>query len=75
LLGKARVNQNTGVNYIEGVSQTVDTKYGGGPSPDINDNSGTLKYVRIEFAGYVYSPNNELNGLTMGGVGRGTTID
>lgn len=75
LLGKARVNQNTGVNYIEGVSQTVDTQYGGGPSPDINDNSGTLKYVRIEFAGYVYSPNNELNGLTMGGVGRGTTID
>lgn len=75
LLGKGRVNQNAGVNYIEGISQTVDTQYGGGPSPDNNDNSGTLKYVRIEFAGYVYSPNNELNGLTMGGVGRGTTID
>lgn len=75
LLGKGRVNQGTGTNYIEGISQTVDTQYGGGSSPINDDNSGTLKYVRIEFAGYVYSPNNELNGLTMGGVGSGTTID
>jgi hypothetical protein len=75
LLGKGRVNQGTGTNFIEGVSQTVDTQYGGGSAPINNDNSGTLKYVRIEFAGYVYSPNNELNGLTMGGVGSGTTID
>lgn len=75
LLGRGRVNQGTGTNYIEGISQTVDTQYGGGSSPINNDNSGTLKYVRIEFAGYVYSPNNELNGLTMGGVGSGTTVD
>lgn len=75
LLGKGRVNQGTGTNFIEGVSQTVDTQYGGGSAPINNDNSGTLKYVRIEFAGYVYSPNNELNGLTMGGVGSGTTVD
>lgn len=75
LLGRGRVNQGTGTNFIEGVSQTVDTQYGGGSSPINNDNSGTLKYVRIEFAGYVYSPNNELNGLTMGGVGSGTTVD
>lgn len=75
LLGKGRVNQGTGTNFIEGISQTVDTQYGGGSAPINNDNSGTLKYVRIEFAGYVYSPNNELNGLTMGGVGSGTTID
>lgn len=75
LLGRGRVNQGTGTNFIEGISQTVDTQYGGGSSPINNDNSGTLKYVRIEFAGYVYSPNNELNGLTMGGVGSGTTVD
>ena len=75
LLGKGRYNLNNGVNYIEGVSQTEETKYGGGLSPVNDDNSGTLKYVRIEFAGYVFSENNELNGLTMGGVGSGTTID
>jgi hypothetical protein len=34
-----------------------------------------LKYVRIEYAGFVFAPNNELNGLTMGAVGSGTTID
>ena len=75
LLGKGRYNVNNGVNFIEGISQTVETQFGGGLSPVINDNSGTLKYVRIEFAGYVFSPNNELNGLTMGACGSGTTID
>jgi hypothetical protein len=75
LLGKGRYNINNGVNFIEGISQTVETQFGGGLSPINNDNSGTLKYVRIEFAGYVFSPNNELNGLTMGACGSGTTID
>jgi hypothetical protein len=40
-----------------------------------DDNSGTLKYVRIEYAGFILAANNELNGLSLGGVGRGTTID
>jgi len=75
LLGKGRYNINNGANYIEGISQTVDTQFGGGLSPINNDNSGTLKYVRIEYAGFVFSPNNELNGLTMGACGSGTTID
>lgn len=75
LLGRGRYNINNGVNFIEGISQTVETQFGGGLSPINNDNSGTLKYVRIEFAGYVFSPNNELNGLTMGACGSGTTID
>lgn len=42
---------------------------------DPNDNSGILRYVRIEFAGIAESPDNELNGLTLGAVGAGTTID
>ncbi len=46
--------------------------YGG---DDPNDNSGVLKYVRIEFAGHIISPDNELNGLALQGVGRGTTLD
>ena len=75
LLGKAGLNINNGLNNIEGIAANVNTEYGGGLAPINNDNSGTLKYVRIEFAGYVFSPNNEINGLTMGAVGNGTTID
>lgn len=40
-----------------------------------NDNSGVLSYVRIEFGGYRFQQDNEVNGLTMGGVGSGTQID
>ncbi len=75
LLGKAPINSPNGVNFIEGLPQSSDTEYGGGTSADANDNSGTLKYVRIEFGGYVYQPDKEINGITFGGVGRGTTID
>lgn len=39
------------------------------------DNSGVLKYVRIEYAGFIFSSNNEINSLTMGSVGNGTVID
>lgn len=45
----------------------------GGTNPD--DNSGVLRYVRIEYVGQVFTADNELNGLTLYGVGRGTTID
>jgi len=75
LLGKASYNINGGINNIEGIAASSDTEYGGGATPDDNDNSGILKYVRIEFAGYVYAANQEINGLTFGAVGRGTTID
>jgi len=40
-----------------------------------DDSSGVLRYVRIEFAGVPFSPNNEINGLTMGAVGRRTVIE
>lgn len=46
--------------------------YGG---DDPQDNSGVLKYVRVEFAGREISPDNELNGITWAGVGAGTTCD
>lgn len=75
LLGKATVNQPGGIGYIEGLPASPLTQYGGGATPDDNDNSGILNYVRIEFAGVALAPNNEINSLTMGGVGRGTTID
>ena len=75
LLGKGSYNINGGVNNIEGIAVSTDTQYGGGATPDDNDNSGTLKYVRIEFGGYAYAANQEINGLTFGAVGRGTTVD
>jgi hypothetical protein len=75
LMGKASYNINNGINNIEGIPTSTDTEFGGGLTPDDNDNSGTLKYVRIEYAGYVYAANAEINGLTLGAVGRGTTID
>lgn len=45
----------------------------GGDVPD--DDSGVLSYVRVEFVGYEVSFGNELNGLTLNGVGSGTRID
>jgi hypothetical protein len=43
--------------------------------PDDNDNSGSIRYMRIEYSGKTISPDNELNSLTMNAVGRGTVID
>jgi len=73
LVGKAPVNQTTAL--VEGLSREV--QYGNDVIPVRNaaDNSGTLKYVRIEFAGIPLQPDKEINGLTLCAVGSGTTID
>jgi len=68
IAGKAPNNQATEPK-IEGGPEVW---YGGDMA---NDNSGVLKYVRIEFAGIALEPDREINGLTMGSVGSGTTID
>ncbi len=75
LLGNSTYNGAGGSNNIEGLVASPDSLFGGGASPVLNDNSGSLKYVRIEFPGVIFSMNNEINGLTFGGVGSGTTID
>lgn len=75
IMGRANNNQPGGIANIEGLAPTADTQYGGGANPDDNDNSGVLKYVRVEFGGYVYQPNKEINGITFGAVGKGTTVD
>lgn len=67
LLGKAPVNKTPAV--IEGENIT---EFGGN---DPADNSGILKYVRIEFAGIAFETDKEINGLTFGGVGTGTQVD
>ena len=76
ILGDASINQ-TETQYIEGIEQAsvpagVDVSYGG--SND-NDNSGTIQYVRVEYAGANIAQDNELNAFTFGGVGAGTTFD
>lgn len=68
ILGKAKTNRTTEPTIEGGIGKN----YGGTVD---NDNSGTLKYVRIEFAGIAAQPNSEINGLTLGGVGSGTTIE
>ena len=67
LCGKARNNQNEMI--IEGGPRS---KHGG---DDDTDNSGVLSYVRIEFAGYPFKTDKEINGLTLGSVGSGTKLD
>lgn len=73
LLGKAPVNYPGGKGNVEGILKTSGgTEFGG---TDANDDSGVLRYVRIEYAGVVLSPDNEVNGVTFAGVGRGTKVD
>jgi hypothetical protein len=72
LLGKAPVNWPTGFGNIEGLTASDDTLYGG---TDPNHNCGTLRYVRVEYAGAEFAPNNEINAVTFGGCGKGTVVD
>lgn len=79
ILGRAPLNRND--TTIEGIGEPnlpagINIQYGGGaPCTGVsNDNSGVLNFVRIEYAGAVITEGNELNGLTLGGVGSGTTL-
>ena len=85
LCGKAGYNLSyngtAGLYQVEG---GIDNANGDGlagsgdvvaPTPVPNDNSGILQYVRIEYAGYAFQPDKEINSLTMAAVGSGTTID
>ena len=68
ILGRATTNRSSEPTIEGGIGRP----YGG-----INDadNSGILKYVRIEYAGIAALPNSEINALTLGGVGNGTTLE
>ncbi|MEZ5318664.1 MAG: hypothetical protein R2752_14790 [Vicinamibacterales bacterium] len=68
LNGRARVNLPGGVGIGEGSTG----QYGG---TNDDDSSGILQYVRVEFAGIEFSPDNELNGIAFQAVGRGTVVD
>ena len=80
LLGDAPINLKDSASglSIDGIieggvdNSAGDGRYGG---TNANSNSGTMQYVRIEYPGVAFVLNNEINGLTFGGVGAGTTID
>lgn len=69
IIGRAPQNQPAGNGFEGGIPGTL------GAFTDVNDNSGVMQYVRIEFGGIALAAGNEINGLTMYGVGAGTTID
>jgi hypothetical protein len=68
ILGKAKTNRLSEPTIEGGIGRP----FGGN---DDGDNSGILKYVRIEYAGIAALPNSEINALTLGGVGSGTVIE
>ncbi len=72
LLGRAGTNWPTGEGSIEGLPDSPDTRYGG--TDDTHD-CGTLRYVRVEFAGAEFQPNNEVNGITWGACGTRTVSE
>ena len=74
--GNARLNAcadgGSESTFCEAYGEGATGWYGG---DDDTDSSGVLKYVRVEFAGTLVSPDNELNGIAFQGVGSGTEID
>ena len=72
ILGSAPTNTGVTNNAIEGIPEAENAFYGGS---NADDDSGTFRYVSIRHGGAVIGADNEINGLTLGGVGRGTTIE
>jgi len=65
-----------GVGLIEGLTNETRNYYGAPVGSEVNnDNSGVLRYVSIRHGGELLGANNEINGLTLGSVGTGTTIE
>ena len=73
ILGRATLNSEPGETPIEGIPTTEPRGLYGGS--DDGDNSGVFRYVSIRHGGTDIGAGNEINGLTMGGVGSGTLIE
>lgn len=65
--GKAPINKGN-----TATAEVGDVLYGGS---DVTDNSGTLRYVRVEYTGNAINTEKEHNGFTFNGVGNGTTVE
>ena len=72
VLGRAGLNSAANQTAIEGIVSTNERGLYGG---DDDDDSGTLRYVSIRHGGTLLGGENEINGLTFGGVGAGTTVE
>lgn len=74
ILGSATTNQPDNNTQIEGIPLTENARYGGNND---DDSSGVVRYLSIRHGGFSISgiPGDEINGLTMGAVGRGTIIE
>lgn len=68
ILGRAKTNRSSEPTIEGGIGRP----YGG---TNDSDNSGVMRYVRIEYAGIAALPNSEINALTLGGVGNGTILE
>jgi len=77
ILGSGTVAlDDAGIGQIEGIDPNeARAQYGGGMDPNDEESSGRLTYVSIRHAGVALAPTDEINGLTLGGVGSGTEID
>ncbi len=79
ILGRAPINTCTGSGVTPGTVgcqsavEGVTGAFYGGASP--NDDSGRLRFVQVRYPGFEVAPGNELNGITMAGVGRSTAFD
>ncbi|HKK89713.1 MAG TPA: hypothetical protein VJ917_12750 [Saprospiraceae bacterium] len=73
ILGNAPISADAQAVQIEGIPPADQNGLYGGTNAD--DNSGVIKYVSIRHGGTNIGEGNEINGLTLGGVGRGTTIE
>ncbi|MDN3674988.1 hypothetical protein QWY99_18295 [Flavobacterium branchiarum] len=71
ICGRAPINRKTN-GEITAQSEVADLTYGGTIS---NDNSGSIKFLRIEYAGAAYNTEKEFNGLSFFGVGSGTVVE
>lgn len=72
LLGRAPINEPGGQAFLEGLPSQPQYAFGG-TNPD--DDSGIVRYVRLEFGGFEIEVNQEINGITLGGVGRRTILE
>ncbi len=73
VLGKSRLNSTPGETAIEGIPTSEPRGLYGGN--DDNDNSGVIRYLSLRHGGTDIGAGNEINGITLGGVGSGTVIE
>ncbi len=78
IAGNAQINNCTNPgpkgceSFIEGADPKIAPMYGGNND---DDSSGSIRFMRVEYAGYTFGKDSELNAITFYGVGRGTVVE